>query len=275
MKSIMKRIISLAIRNNIGWSLLNATVIPAAGFAVFERQRNSENQEKPVSLSPDLTVIHGPFKGMRYPESRSIGSSFTPKILGSYERELHPILEKICITDYSEIVDIGCAEGYYAVGLAMRLPKTTVFAYDTDRDAIRFCKKMAEINNVADRLITGANCDTNTLLAIPLTKKALILSDCEGYERELFTENIVAALKGHDFLIEIHDFVDIEISSVIRRRFQNTHFISVIESIDDIKKAQIYEYCELEDFTLEHRRRLLAEYRPHIMEWFFMTPRPV
>ena len=38
-------------------------------------------------ISPNLTVLHGPFRGMRYPEMRSVGSALFPKILGSYERE--------------------------------------------------------------------------------------------------------------------------------------------------------------------------------------------
>jgi tRNA G37 N-methylase Trm5 len=150
-----------------------------------------------------------------------------------------------------------------------------VYAYDINRDAIRFCRRMAELNHVSHRLITGSICDTRALLAIPFTKKVLILSDCEGYEKHLFTATVVAELCNHDFLIEVHDFIDIEISSVIRERFERTHDISVIQSIDDIKKAHIYKYPELERFTLGERRRLLAEYRPHTMEWFFMTPHPV
>jgi tRNA G37 N-methylase Trm5 len=148
-----------------------------------------------------------------------------------------------------------------------------VFAFDTNEEAVRLCKDMAQMNKVAERLITGSFCDANTLQSIPLTEKALIISDCEGYEKELFTEETASLLAPHDLLIEIHDFVDIGISSYIREIFKETHEIGVFQSIDDIKKAQEYLYDELEGFDLATRRVLLAEYRPAIMEWFYMKPR--
>lgn len=281
MKSLIKKVISHAVRNDSIWAILNTTIIRIAEYAKLERTKIKiahrepmiDTQDALMTISPDLTVKHGPFKGMIYPERKAVGSSLVPKLLGSYEREIHPVLEKICSNEYSEIVNIGCAEGYYAVGLAMQIQAATVFAYDTNNEAIYLCKQMARINNVAERLVTGSFCDANTLRSIPFTRKALIISDCEGYEKDLFTEEIVAFLAHHDLLIEVHDFIDIEISSMIRQRFQNTHFITAIQSIDDITKAHSYCYEELRGYDLATRRMLLAEYRPSIMEWFYMTPR--
>ena len=64
-------------------------------------------------------VAAGPFAGMRY-ITRSCGSKLAPKVIGCYERELHPAIENAIRGDYQRIIDIGCAEGYYAVGLAWR-----------------------------------------------------------------------------------------------------------------------------------------------------------
>ncbi len=278
MKSFFKKLITKAVQNNHIWAILDVAFIKAASYASHERKmvyKNKYNKQSLTilkSLSQDLSVLHGPFKGMLYPEFKSVGSAIAPKVLGSYERELHPILEEICLNDYSEIVDVGCAEGYYAVGLAMRLPKAKVFAFDTDDDAIRLCKQMAQMNKVADRIIIGSFCDAKVLQSIPYTKRALIISDCEGYEKQLFTKDTVSTLANHDLLIEVHDFLDIEISSVIRQRFEGTHSIKTIRSIDDITKAHTYEYDELKKYSLDVRRRFFAENRPHIMEWLYMTP---
>jgi hypothetical protein len=174
--------------------------------------------------------------------------------------------------NYSEIINIGCAEGYYAVGLAMRIKEAKVYAYDTDEDAITFCKQMAQLNNVFERVVTGPFCDKYTLQSIPVTTKAFIICDCEGCEKELFKEEIVPLLANYDLLIEIHDFIDIEISPVIEERFTNTHSIEVIQSIDDIAKAYTYHYEEIMDYDLATRRTLLAEHRPAIMKWFYLTP---
>ena len=281
MKSFFKRIISRAVQNDSIWAFLNTTIIRVAEFAKSERTNVEEAHKKDpivniqdalMSISPDLTVKHGPFRGMRYPAKNAIGSVLFPKIIGSYERELHRILERICSNKYSEIINIGCAEGYYAVGLAMRIKKVKVFAYDTNDEAIDLCERMAQMNNVAERLATGSFCDANTLQSIPFTRKVLIISDCEGFEKELFTKETVPFFAQHDLLIEIHDFIDIEISSMIRKHFQKTHLITAIQSIYDITKAHSYAYEELGGYSLAERRMLLAEYRPQIMEWFYMTP---
>src|SRR5262249_9942295 len=143
-------------------------------------------------------------------------STLFPKLLGSYERELQPIMQTICGTDYRQIIDVGCAEGYYAVGLAMRIPSAAVYAFDTDENALVLCKSMACLNGVESRVITGSFCSAETLSLIDFTGECLIISDCEGYEKELFASWNAPRLEGCDLLIEIHDFIDINISSIIR-----------------------------------------------------------
>ncbi|HUI07956.1 MAG TPA: class I SAM-dependent methyltransferase [Verrucomicrobiae bacterium] len=282
MKSLIRRTLGRAVQNDSIWTVLNATVIPAAEYAKWQRSTTKRQvdallQNAITAISPELTVKHGPFAGMEYPpdfaEKRSVVNAFVPKILGSYEKEIQPILEDACSQPYGEIVDIGCAEGYYAVGLARRIPTARVFAYDTSAEAVPLCRQLARANKVGDRLVTGAFCDPAALRSIPFTGRALIISDCEGYEKELFTEEIVPFLAHHDLLIETHDFIDIEISPTIRQRFQDTHVIRDIQSVDDIQKAHSYGYDELKGYTLAERRILLAEHRPSIMEWFYMTPR--
>src|SRR5947209_15685441 len=78
-----------------------------------------------------LVVQNGPFTGMQYVE-RSIGSSLMPKLLGSYEANLQPVIEEIIRRAPATIVNVGCGEGYYAVGLARRLPHARVYAFEAD-----------------------------------------------------------------------------------------------------------------------------------------------
>lgn len=281
MKSLLKRAIGKAVRNEFLWSVLDFIFIRFARYVEKERNRFTQPQaEEPkvdidaaiVVVSPDLTVRHGAFRGMKYPGMKSVGSMLFPKILGSYERELQPLMERIVAKGYTEIVDIGCAEGYYAVGLGIAIPQAKVFAFDTDKEAIELCRKMARINHISDRLFTGDFCDPAMLKSIPLTKRALIISDCEGYEKTLFNKELIPFLANHDVLIEVHDLIDITLSSYLWDLFKETHCIEVIESIDDIKKARTYQYAELEGFSLAERKILLREWRSSIMDWFYMTP---
>ena len=278
MKSLLKKAIDRAVRIDWLWNLLNRTMIPAASYARAARQAQ-EKRETALAQAPfhslftDMTVKHGVFAGMRYPTLKAVGSSLYPKLLGSYEKEIEPLLERLSANPYTEIVVVGCAEGYYAVGLATRIETAKVFAFDVDGEALRLCEEMARLNDVSDRVVTGSFCDAETLKNLPFTKRALILSDCEGYEKQLFTADNLSALARHELLIEVHDFIDIEISSYLRSLFEPTHTIEVYGSIDDIKKAQQYAYAELEGLALATRKKILAERRPAIMEWFYLRPR--
>ncbi len=283
MKSLIKKIVNSAVRSDWIWNSLNRTIIPLARYMQIARQHGNQQmyqnsikmyQNSINDIFSGMTVLHGPFAGMKYPEMASIGSSLFPKLLGSYEKELEPLMQRICNNRYTEVVDIGCAEGYYAVGLAMRINHAKVFAFDTDATAIQLCSKMAELNGVSEQLTTRKFCDAETLISLPLTERALIVSDCEGYEKKLFTKDNVPALSCHELLIEVHDCIDIGISSYLRELFESTHNIEVFSSIDDIKKAQEYSYIELEGLSLETKKRILAEGRLAIMEWFYMTPKP-
>ena len=175
-KELAKRGLFRAVKNDTIWALLKRTVLPFSRYAEHARHTtwpvpnwDRVMQEAIKATFPDLVVRHGVFKGMRYPEARSSGSALYPKLLGSYERELEPILETICQRPYGQVVDVGCAEGYYAVGLAMRMPSARVYAYDTNAEAIRLCRQLAQANNVENRVITGAFCDRETLRSIPFT----------------------------------------------------------------------------------------------------------
>src|SRR5438094_9802013 len=99
-----------------------------ARMAEYERQEvlfRRQVAEVVRATFPDLTVLNGPFRGLQYPSAEAICSAILPKLLGSYEKELHCTIERLCNTDCSVVVDVGCAEGFYAVGFARRLKTAT------------------------------------------------------------------------------------------------------------------------------------------------------
>lgn len=224
-------------------------------------------------LFSDGIVRHGPFAGLKYPVLTSIGSALYPKLLGSYEAELHPWIQEVCDGGYSEIIDVGCAEGYYAVGLARCVPQANVYAYDIYEGAQDLCLQCAKVNGVADRMSVRGLFTADELLGIPIRRRGVIVCDCEGAEREIFTEQSRSQFVNWDLLIETHDFLDINISSRMAELFRDTHDLRSILSIDDIQKAKSYDYPEIAQFDLPTRRAILAEFRPTIMEWLFLSSR--
>ena len=259
------------------WSFLDATVGNLSrSFRRLEnykrRQEDADEDKSPVrkkfkALFLELIVRHGPFQGMKYPRLASIGSTLYPKLLGSYEKELDEVLSFLTKQPYEVIVDIGCAEGYYAVGLGRACPSARVHAFDTNEEALDACQQLADLNNVT--IQKGGFCDENTLLNLDLGAKALIFADCEGYERELFTTKVAEGLRAHDILIELHDFMHLGIRPQLLAILEKTHNCELIQSVDDIQKAYEYEFPELEGMSLAERREILHEGRPQIMWWLF------
>ncbi len=251
------------------WKLLKP--FSTAGLVLINARLGHEKDKRQTERYhqhfESLTVLHGPFKGLQYPRYDSVASALFPKLLGSYESELHPVLAEMTRGDYSQILDIGCAEGYYAIGLAQRCPASTVVAFDTDEKARALCAEMAELNGVKDRVKVKAECTSELLGNYDFEKKSLIICDCEGFEINLFNSTNIDNLRHCDLIIETHDFMDIGISDALKKLFSTTHELSSIFSVDDIQKAHNHHYPELEGLTLQAKKEILEERRPAIMEW--------
>lgn len=279
MKSIIKKLIHFSLlKNDKMWRLTQATLIRTAGYLTHQRalMEGAETDDRIKTLALQhigLMVRNGPFKGMKYPDFSAIESRLLPKLLGSYENEIQTWIEDICRIGFSEIINIGCGEGYYAVGLALRNPHAKIFAYDTDKQARDLCKRMAVLNNVEDRVIVSDHCSINTIKSFRFKGRTFILSDCKGYEKDLFKPEVLVNLKDCDLLIELHDYMDITISSYIQDLFRDTHQQLFIQSIDDIQKAKTYDYKELTGLDIKTRHLILAEKRPAIMEWVYLKAR--
>src|SRR5580698_1953471 len=91
-------------------------------------------------------VQAGPFSGMLC--SAAVTGNAIPKMLGIYELELHDIVQQIIRTNYHLVIDIGCGEGYYLVGLALRLPAAKLIGFDIDPLAQSACAEHVNLNNV-------------------------------------------------------------------------------------------------------------------------------
>ncbi|MFQ3577993.1 MAG: hypothetical protein SNJ52_03160 [Verrucomicrobiia bacterium] len=90
-------------------------------------------------------VYSGPFEGVSY-AGLAHYSSGMPKLIGTYEKELHSIFREILRDPPELIVDVGSAEGFYAVALARRCPKAKVVAFEMDELARRLAEEMACLN---------------------------------------------------------------------------------------------------------------------------------
>jgi hypothetical protein len=216
-----------------------------------------------------FAVQAGPFAGLRYPEElQTAPGDLVAKLLGTYERELHGVVAEWIAAGHEHVIDVGCAEGYYAVGFATTMAQTTVHAFDIDALARGRCGELAQLNGVAERVRLAGMCEPATLETFPAQGVAL-LSDCEGYERVLLDPEAAPKLRGWPILVELHEFLDASITQTIEQRFAETH---VVELIDGEDRAA--DGLEALSFTSRRRRAaLLGERRPGRMRWAHLRPR--
>ena len=234
--------------------------------AEFRNERSFVEQKVVSTLSPDLCVLSGPFKGMKYPFLEAAGSVLVPKILGTYEKELHPYIEQIIKNNYSAILDISSAEGYYAVGFALRSPATKITAFDIDPRARELLLEMIKINDVLNRVTIKSLCDTQVLSGFANMKSGLIFSDCEGYELELFNDSTIEQLRRFDFLIETHDGLNVNITKTLTKRFRKTHSINLIKG----RKRSAKDFPASSASNSLEKLIAVQEGRHRMSKWLFL-----
>jgi hypothetical protein len=213
-----------------------------------------------------VTVQAGPFKGMSFTGKSSEGAN-APRLLGCYEAELHPLVEEIVTCGFDCIVDIGCAEGYYAVGFAYRMPRVEIFAFDINPDAQQKCSELAERNGVDKRVKVGGEFrgdDFSTFVG----RRALVFVDVEGAEDDLLRPDLYRALRSLTVLVECHDSFKPGLSKRIEKRFAITHAVRTIQPKLLCPTLPSW-FSKVSDLD-----RLLAiwEWRIGPTPWLYMTP---
>jgi hypothetical protein len=210
-------------------------------------------------------VLDGSFQGLRYCKDACV--TFPPcKRLGSYECELSDVVEHIVSNNYDNIVDVGSAEGYYAVGLLTRTKSSRMFAYETtlgDRD---WLLQNAKLNGVSDRLSIGEFCTPEVLRSI-IQARTFVFSDCEGYEDVLFDLEKCPSLASVDMLIECHDDTVPGITEKLQRMFADTH--NIVRIVPQARDSSKWNFSSYAPWYI--RNIALGDTRSMTEGWLFMT----
>jgi hypothetical protein len=214
-----------------------------------------------------VEVLSGPFKGLRYATYATEGAMM-PRLLGAYECELHPHILRFAAEGVDCVIDVGCAEGYYAVGLARLMPDATVYAYDIQEAARDCCRINAEENGVADRVVIQGEFSPQDFQAFA-GRKTLVIVDCEGAEDDLLRPDLSPALSGMRLIVETHEGHRPGVRQRLIDRFSPTHHIEVVDT--GPKTVALPAWIQ----ELGHLDQLLAvwEFRSGPTPWLVMAPK--
>lgn len=218
-------------------------------------------------------VFDGPFKGMTYIED-AVGSAYIPKMLGIYERELNECIEHACALDLPLVVDIGAAEGYYAVGLARRMVRTQVVAFEMEQKGRELLHKMALLNNVTERISMNGKCEVEDLSeTLKDEPRSLIICDVEGYEDILIDPKRIPSLGTAHILVELHDFIVPGVTERIQERFAPSHDIRVIDQEERRRSDLPWRTLGTAMLPGSYLDWAVSEWRPVRMSWLWMQPK--
>ena len=269
-KSALKRVLPAALVTVGSWTLDRSLPTRRANRAAARYHEQSLRVVSELIRRHGPVVQGGPFADLRLPPIGSFGTNIGPLLIGSYEEELHAELERLIAAGPRRIVNVGCAEGYYAVGLASRLPDADVYAFDIDERAQQLTRETAQMNGITEHVHVAGACTVERLEQV-LTTQTLLLMDCEGCELDLLRPERTPSLRSATLLVELHDFVDARISSVILARFARTHSSRLFTTRPRI----LSDYPVLQDLDPADRAVAVHERRPtkpHPMQWVVLWP---
>lgn len=211
-------------------------------------------------------VQAGPFKGMQlYPDRGWPESSLSAELLGFFEAELHEDVEqeiaRLEKLPVQRIANVGCAEGYYAVGLGKRLPKATVYVIEPDERSLHIARKNAENNSVW--LVTAPEEDAFHVVD-------LIVMDCEGAELDYLDPVKHPSLTKATIIVELHPpRGGPDPAAILRERFIETHNGKIIVEGGRNPNASPLLWGK----TSLERWLAVCESRPCIMTWAVLRPK--
>jgi hypothetical protein len=213
-----------------------------------------------VTARLGLAVLGGPFEGMRLvPGYEENISSPILKLLGSYEQQLHRPIEVAIEMEPKRIANVGSADGYYATGLALRLPGAIVHAYDLASTAREMTSETARTNGVAERVLVHGRCRHFR------AGFDLLVCDIEGAEGDLLHAE---ALSSTMVIVETHDHAVPGITEVLINRFAATHDVDLLGSMEAERTALLAWLSERDiDIALDEMRAGTEQC------WLVMHPR--
>lgn len=241
-------------------------------FFLYCRKRFSVFQDafaEKVYKDGKIAVLAGPFRGMLY-FNKIVWGPITPKWIGSYERELHSTVEEIIDVGYDRILDVGAAEGYYAIGLSRRCPRTQVFSFDVDPIARNRQRHLALLNST-DNLSIGKYCSPQRLRE-SLNSRSLLFCDIEGFEYALLDPEYVPELRHTDILVEIHGYSSLNASEVkesLESRFSQSHDLMAIPTEERVT-SHWSSLPQLQGMEEPMLTEALKEHRNGPQEWLWL-----
>jgi hypothetical protein len=217
-------------------------------------------------------VRYGPLAGMKLIEASSWGNDKCAKLLGFYEQELISAMVP-AMGSGKVFIDIGAADGYYAVGaLHASLAQRTI-AFEMTPEGRAVIADTAASLGLSDRIEIKGACNEGSLqdaLKGLDGKQLVVLCDVEGAEFEIFSDAVFAMLAEAHVFIEIHDYSAKGPAQYAALKARAERWFR----LEEISKGgrNPYHYKELRDLDDTDHWLVCSEGRDPDQKWLALRP---
>ena len=253
-------------------NLLLNILIKDISYIFLKRQLYWSNY---FSMKFNYTIQYGLFTGMKFSKKLWWGKSdLTSMYFGFYEQQILNILSNYKNSKYKYFIDIGAANGYYAVGVLFSKIFTFSYAFEISKTGQSVIENLAKLNNVNDSIQIFGECNSISLFNLNknILNQSFILIDIEGAEFDLLNESMLCFLCNSVILIELHEFFFDnglnKVSNLIN--IANKYFI-INKIISSERNPNIYK--ELENINDDDKWLLCSERRKKSMTWLLLEPK--
>lgn len=245
-------------------------------YLMFKRAINARRQQLAIEIAGlyRWKIAHGPFVGMQISKSSWWGQTdLASKILGFYEAEVLAVLSSIDKTRYRHFVDLGAADGYYAIGTVYAGLFEDAYAFEMSHQGQAVIRANAQLNGISERVHVYGIADSNFDQQIPEVSLAqtVVLIDIEGGEFDLLDELLLQRLKQSLLVIELHEFMvdnGTEKLAALIKRLEQLYKLSWLRTgVRDLSN-----FDALESFNDTDRWLLCSEGRMQLQKWLVCEP---
>jgi len=257
-------------------SLINRLVKKRPLLTPIEHYKNFLNK-KIIKIS-NSKVMSGKYKNTHL-ENISHWSKFdyAPKLLGLYEEQIQNLIVDIQKKkNLKTLINIGCGDGYHALGLVKNKFFDKSICYEISLEARNILETNIKKNNLYDKFIIRKEANIDEIkkdLQKLKSEETLFLIDIEGTEFTLFKDEDLNFLKKSYLVIEDHNFF-IKDNELKEKFYLSLHKFFNVEFIENgPRNPFIIQNDFLDQLNDDSRFLLLSEGRPQKMRWIFLSPK--
>lgn len=236
-----------------GWNYLAFNFLGVTTDFTQQRFRLSER----LADEFQYEVRYGPFAGMKLArESWWSAADRGSMLLGLYENEVLQALERADHT-HDILVDIGAADGYYAIGCLKAGWVSHSYCYEITEEGRAAIARNAEMNELQQEfgIDPGA---------------VLIIMDIEGSEQALLSKQDLQFISRSKPIIEIHE--DAVPLQFVEETKASAFEVGLAVNFLSTGARVLSSFPELKLWSDDDRWMLCSEGRNRLMRWMVLTP---